>query len=310
MNKHAPQWIILGAGAIGSLWASCAYRAGRPMPMLLRSESVLADYQQRSGIGFTAIDGSSLRLPLPATTVSHLDQPITHLLICTKAQQTLEAVGQLGEQLADDATVVLLQNGLGVAEQLREHYPALQLLQASTTEGAFRPGPFQLVHAGRGQTLIGNPFQADVNIQAVAQSLSVPPLTVAVCEDIEKVLWRKLAINCAINPLTALHRCRNGELLEQPEIKAQLDAVIDEILLLSTALNRASWVEGLRQQIYQVARDTGANRSSMLQDVLAGRETEIAFINGYLLRLAGEFDVELPTNRGLIAPLNNKPGHH
>jgi 2-dehydropantoate 2-reductase len=115
------------------------------------------------------------------------------------------------------------------------------------------------------------------------------------------VLWRKLAINCAINPLTVIHRCRNGELLDKPEALAQIASVVEEILQLSKILNLDQGLANLHEQVLDVARATANNRSSMLQDIESGKETEIEAITGYLCRLAIKHSMQLPTNEELLA---------
>jgi len=208
---------------------------------------------------------------------------------------------------------VLMQNGLGVAETLAKHFPNAVILQASTTEGAYRDKAFSLVHAGRGQTLLGQsrelqrwsdapPLSAS-ELARVAASLSYSPLNVEPSDNIDAVLWRKLAINCAINPLTVKYRCRNGELLDNPLAASTMQAVIDEIVQFSEQSGRGAWVKDLLQQTRQVAADTALNRSSMLQDALAGRSTELDFITGELLRRAQEANISLPANQKLYDQL-------
>ena len=310
-NPSSPHWHILGAGAIGGLWASYLFKAGRPVTLLLRDAQRLADYRQAGGI-IAQLGASAELLAIPADCPQFLDKaaPIQHLLITTKAQQSLAALEAIAPRLADKPTVLLLQNGLGVAQSLRQRLPGATLLQGSTTEGAYRNAPFALVHAGRGQTLIGqsgaehDPARlSDADLAHLAASLSPPPLAVALSEDIDALLWRKLAINCAINPLTAIYRCRNGELLDNPVALAQLQAVVEEIHSLSLALGREAAVADLLPQVLDVARNTGLNRSSMLQDIEAGRPSEIDFITGYLCRLGREAGVALPVNEALLQRL-------
>lgn len=290
-----PHWHILGAGSIGGLWACELFRSGRKPLLIFRDEAALAAYRLAGGISLKQA-GTTEHFDVAATCPAHLQTPLTQVLITTKAHQTSAAVAAIAHRLAADAVLVLMQNGMGVAEQLREQYPGLTVLLASTTEGAYREGNFAVVHVGGGGTLIGGDFAA----AACAQSLSTPQLPVGVSENIERVLWRKLAVNCVINPLTALHHCRNGELLERPQLAADVQRVCDEIAALSAALGREEWIDDLEQEVHRVAHATAANRSSMLQDIEAGRATEIDYINGYLCRLAEEKGLDLPINRELV----------
>lgn len=307
MKQHHLHWHILGAGAIGGLWACRARQNHQPVTLVLKGAEQLAEYQSRAGLGLrdltTEAKAAADCVPVTAVCPDHIDRPIDHLLVCTKAQQTVAALAAMGDKLSAKATVVLLQNGLGVAGPLSRALPEATILQASTTEGAFRDGPFSVCHAGRGQTLLGQ--SADLLAQSsqqpidptalarLAESLSFAPLTVTTCPDIDQVLWQKLAVNCAINPLTVKYRCRNGELLSRPQARQELRAVVEEITQLQPDAS-------LFDRVCQVARDTAANRSSMLQDIEAGRHTEIDFITGYLCQLATQQQKPVPLNRALL----------
>lgn len=295
MHTHELHWSILGAGAIGTLWASYAFKQGRSAALLLRDNARLEDYRRARGI-LATLGGSAELLPLPAQSCEEDGAPIDHLLLTTKAPDSLKALSRIDRRLSRGATVVLLQNGLGVCEELLERRPDLHCYQAVTTEGAYRPAPFQVVHAGRGQTLLGGGPNADL----LANSLSVGPLDVSATEDIDAALWRKLAVNCAINPLTALYRCRNGELLDNPLALQQLHQVIDEILELGEYMGQPARFDGLREQVLAVVRGTALNRSSMLQDIENGRPSEIDYITGYLCRYASDVGLTLDTNQQLL----------
>ena len=302
MTSTTPNWYILGAGAIGSLWACYAFKQGLPTTLLLRSEERLSQFQIAGGI-LATLSGSAELLPLKAESCEKNGAPIQQLLLTTKAADSLPAITSINHRLVYGATVVLLQNGLGVREELQELRPDLHYYQAVTTEGAYRPAPFQLVHAGRGHTLLGG----NTNACALATHLSVGPLTVTADANIHKALWRKLAINCAINPLTALYRCRNGELLDNPQALQQLHTVVDEILNLGQHLRPANIFEGLREHVLDVVASTALNRSSMLQDIEAGRRSEIQYITGYLCDQAQQHGVHMPLNQQLLTQVQALP---
>lgn len=294
---------ILGAGAIGSLWASYGYQAGANIRLLLRNQATVNNYKKQGGISLIRAN-QALLSPVPADCPQSISSPIQHLLITTKAQQTLSALMAIKPHIADNAVLVLLQNGLGIAEQIRHEFPQATVLQGSTTEGCYRQTDFEFVHAGHGDTFIGtvnSNNKTDLAVVAqLAASLSFPPLMVSVSDNIEAVLWRKLAVNCVINPLTVIHRCRNGELLNTPETITQMRQIVDEVLHLSAALNRDHWLEDLHEHVINVAKATANNRSSMLQDIEAGRETEIDAISGYLCQLAEEHSIKMPLNQQLL----------
>lgn len=303
-SANSEPWHILGAGAIGCLWASYAYLNKRPCTLILRSSEALSRYQRKGHINAEIAD-TPQQLALTACCPESIDGAISQLLICCKSNQAMIALSRIEHAITADATIVLLQNGLGIAEHVRQRFPNAIVLQASTTEGAYRPEQFSVIHAGRGETFIGQHHkQPPVStLPQIASSLNFTPLTVTVSDNIDATLWRKLGINCAINPLTAIYLCRNGELLDIPEALTQLHRIVDEFLLLSDAIGKTSWVDGLREQIIDVAHHTASNRSSMLQDILADRETEIEAINGYVCKLAEQQQLTLPTNLNMLKQL-------
>ncbi|MBB3048046.1 2-dehydropantoate 2-reductase [Litorivivens lipolytica] len=288
----AEQWLILGAGSIGGLWAARLHQALRA-PTLLLKEDAFADYR-----GLT-IDGEGI-VPVAAATPSQLNRPIDRLLVCCKSYQTLDALSPLAPYFHNETSLVLVQNGLGIAEEIKALYPRIKLYCGTTTAGANRLDRFTIRPAGEGETLIGA-FDGSVReLKTIADSLSCEAFPVAASDTIQALLWRKLAINCAINPLTVRYRCHNGELLDIEAAREDMAAICSEFTEVSEALGRADWVPNLLATVTQVAEQTGNNRSSMLQDVEAGQRTEIEAITGYLCREAKRLAIPTPVNESLF----------
>ena len=196
---------------------------------------------------------------------------------------------------------MLLQNGMGFHEKVTSLLPHASVFCALTTEGAFREGPFDVRHAGRGETLLGAWSANDAaNTATLIDALSPSGLVVRASTDIHAALWRKLAVNCAINPLTALHGCTNGELLTQDSLRGEFDAVCTELAAVVGALGHTEIAASLHADAARVANATAANRSSMRQDLEAGRETEIGCITGFLCERAREAGIRCPLNTALF----------
>ncbi len=286
----ATRWHVLGAGAIGCLFASTLQRAGNTTTLLLRQTSTAASTSVK-----VERDAVSSSVELPVSTASDQDH-ISHLLVTTKAQDVCGAVLSVAHRLDSSSQVLLLANGLGFAGELRSTLPTPEYFYGTTTEGAYRLGDRHIRHAGRGLTRIGHPACKTPPewfkewAEAVQPSLWDP--------EIDEALWLKLAINCAINPLTALHHCSNGELAAAP-IATQVDQLCTEIMAVSAAAGFAAVTADLPVQVAAVIRTTANNRSSMLQDVLAGRRTEIEYITGHLLQVAKRYGVTAEHNAAL-----------
>lgn len=301
-------WHILGAGSLGTLWATRLARAGVPVQLLLRDSARLHSYQQAGGL--TLIEqGQAQHYPIAAQCVADA-QPIQRLLLACKAYDAAPAVAQLAHRLRPGADILLLQNGLGSQDQVARAAPQARCIMASSTEGAFRQADFQVVFAGHGHTWLGDPLNAqppawleDLRQAGIAHDWSL---------DILSRLWRKLALNCAINPLTVLHDCRNGGLREYP---AQLACLSSELVELLQRCGHGNAAEGLHEDVLRVIEATAMNYSSMHQDVSQGRRTEIAYLLGYACQAAQRQQLHLPhllaLNARLLAHLNARglPSH-
>lgn len=294
-------WHILGAGSLGTLWAARLARAGLPVQLILRDHARLRSYEQAGGL--TLIEqGRAQCFAIAAQTSDH-PHPIQRLLLACKAYDAAAAVTQLAPRLADGAEIILLQNGLGSQDEVARAAPQARCIVASSTEGAFRQADFQVVFAGHGHTWLGDPLNmqppawlADLHCAGIAHDWSL---------DILSRLWRKLALNCAINPLTVLHDCRNGELREHP---AQVARLCHELTALLQRCGHDAAAEDLHNDVQRVIQATAANYSSMHQDVSQGRRTEIAYLLGYACNAAQRQQLPLPhlqaLHNQLLAYLN------
>ncbi len=289
-------WHVLGAGAMGCLFASALARDGCPTTLLLRPDS----RETATPVGVER-EGASSWLELPVSTASAAGH-ISHLLVTTKAPDVHQAVLSVAHRLDASSQVLLLVNGLGFDENLRREVSAPEYFYGTTTEGAYRLGPRHICHAGRGLTRIGKAGVARPPAWFSQWSRAVDP---SVWDpQIDKSLWLKLAINCAINPLSALQRCQNGE-LASPQLAPRVTALCEEIMRVSAAAGFAGVTAELPGQVTAVIRATASNRSSMLQDVLAGRPTEIEYITGHLLRVARQHGVAVPHNEAVYRSILN-----
>ena len=289
-------WHILGAGSLGGLWAARLARAGLPVRLILRDQARLSRYRAAGGLTLVE-DGQASLHPIAAET-PHSDIPIRRLLLACKAYDAEEAVAELAPRLAPGAELILLQNGLGSQDAVARRLPRARCLFASSTEGAFREDDFRVVFAGRGHTWLGLPGERrppewldDLQTAAIPHEWST---------DIVARLWRKLALNCAINPLTVLHDCRNGGLRDWPQEVAALCA---ELTLLLRATGQDAAALDLHAEVLRVIDGTAANYSSMHQDVARGRRTEIAYLLGHACQEAARLDLEVPQLQALLQRL-------
>ncbi len=288
-------WHVLGAGSLATLWAVRLARAGLPVELLLRNAERLAAYHAAGGL--TLIEaGRAALYPLEAVTPQTVG-PIERLLVACKAYDVEAALAPLVPRL-QGAEVLLLQNGLGSQQAAADLLPDARCIQLSSTEGAYRQADFEVVFAGAGHNWLGDGQSAEA--PAWLAELAQAGIPAQWSADILGRLWRKLALNCAINPLTVLHDCRNGGLLER---FGEVQAITRELAQLLVASDQHAAAEGLEDEVLRVIRATANNFSSMHQDVSRGRRTEIRYLLGYACRRAAIQCLELPRLQDLHARL-------
>jgi len=288
MIKHVT---IIGHGAIGSLWAYYLNKSGLQVSVVGRSANS---------------PKISLKVELPnlthdVVTLDYYQQQLPPrydlVLVTTKAYQVPAALSPFLAQLAT-TPIVLLHNGMGSVERLTLA-PSQSIMLATTSHGAFKADPTTLCHTGLGETFIGR-YQgiSTAQTQAIATLLDRALPKVSYCQDIKRALWQKLAINCAINPLTAIEQCRNGQLSEA-RFQASIDQVCHEVSLLTAKLNIDLNYQEIRQSVNQVIAKTANNFSSMQQDIEHNRVSEIDFISGYVVSQGQSLGIETPKNKAL-----------
>ena len=280
-------WHILGAGSLGTLWATRLARAGVPVRLILRNQARLASY--RAGQGLTLVEhGVEHTYPVIGETPDN-PEPIRRLLVACKAYDAQSAIAQLQHRLAPDAELILLQNGLGSQDAVAAQWPSARCIFASSTEGAFRDGDWRVVFAGHGYTWLGDASHPTPPLWL--DDLQAAGIPHEWATDILTRLWRKLALNCAINPLTVLYHCHNGGLSAHHCEVATLCAELAELL---ERCGQPAAAQDLHSEVERVIQATAANYSSMYQDVANARRTEISYLLGYACQAAARHQLAVP----------------
>ena len=299
---------VLGAGSMGLLYAARLARTGKTVTLLVKSSQASA-----LSLGITLREGEAAlakRVFVRVRSEPSNEIKIHQLILATKAGQAAKALKTWQANLAEDAEILMLQNGMGSQAEVADLLEAKQtLLAASVTEGAYLEKPGAVVHVGKGLTQLGRwsgPTQDSA--KRWINRLTIAGLAAEVVEPIRPALWHKLAINSVINPLTAVNRIENGALANR-EYKPQVDALCTELLQVFKRLGIAEPEGGLAYKVEQVILSTAANRSSMLQDITAGRKTEIDYITGTLLKAAKALKLELKTHQALYKAVKEAEQH-
>lgn len=290
-----PLWTVVGEGAIGLLAAARLYRAGYPVQLHRRVNGPFQFVFQSAAVS------QQIHLPHQA------QPPYSYVLLPVKAYAVLDALHQLLPLLADNAQLVLSHNGMGTIEQVLPLLkPGQGLWFLSTSHGAFKSDDATVIHSGMGQSVSGALNQAALVQQLEveqAMQAALGPLTVL--EDIWPALWLKLAVNAVINPLTALHQCKNGE-LENIKYAAAIRVLIEEFVLLAKASGQDVSIEAIEQRVALVIKQTADNYSSMQQDFAKGRRSELDYITGFVLKQAEQHQLQLPAHQAIYQLLLQK----
>jgi len=291
--------VLIGPGAIGCLIAAFISRVHKDIWLLDKSDDRATEIR-RKGIRIEGISGK-WKVDVNITTrVSEIGKADL-IIICTKSYDT-ECAMRRGRDLLDQHTYVLsLQNGIGNVEIISKYIDKEKIICGVTGLGATVLGHGHIRHAGTGKTFIGSP--AGINkdlLQEIADIFSKAGLSAEISEDIGSILWSKLMINACINPVTAITGLKNGLLIEYEETKDLIQMILSEVLCIIRAKKIDLLYENPYETVISVCRETSENISSMLQDIINKRPTEIEFINGAVVREGKALGIPTPVNESIF----------
>jgi 2-dehydropantoate 2-reductase len=288
------QILVVGTGALACLFAARLAGAGVEVCMLGSWQDGVTALRQ-GGVRLYDLQGNTHQYPVEVIDESGSGHTFKEALVLVKSWQTQRAAEQLKKYLTPDGIALTLQNGFGNYEVLKEGLGGERVALGVTTLGAKMLEPGYVQHSGEGKVSVGDHPRLDKLVKKLAKA----GIEIDVIADPESVLWGKLVINAAINPLTALLRVPNGELLKRPTARELMaEAVIEVVKVAAQRGIRLPYTNPV-EVVEEVARNTAVNTSSMLQDVIRGTPTEIEAINGAIIRLGEISGIETPVNRML-----------
>lgn len=284
---------ILGAGALGCLFAHRAITAGYEVVLLTRG-------REHQRIVTLETNQGKIIQRYPTQCVEDANA-ITNLLITTKSYDVLGAAKSVINNLNTSSQVAVLSNGMGYHDTLNTLIPSHNLIAGTTTagctlldssliSGVLNQGYKQ---SGEGMTFFGHWVNQDDLMPDWLRPLLGSFEQCSWSEDIQPLLLQKLVINAVINPCTALNDMPNGALADNPwrELVQQAVGEIDQIL---AGKHWGILTHPVSELVDQVITDTAGNISSMLADVRAGRQTEHEAILGFLLEQEEQRNVAAP----------------
>jgi 2-dehydropantoate 2-reductase len=294
-DNHTINIAIFGVGAMGCLFGA-RLTPHADVTLIGRWPEQL-DALRRGPLRVIAADGSVEDIRLRATNDPRAVGTADVALILTKAPKTDAAGRDAAAILAPDGLAITLQNGIGNLEALARQVGVARASLGVTTQGAAMEGPGRLRFGGPGLTTLATRPEIAARVRALGDVLERAGMPTSIADDVTGLVWGKLAVNAGINPLTALLRVPNGALLDSAWALGILRAAANEVAAVAAAQRIELPFDDAAARAEEVARLTARNRSSMLQDVLRGTETEIEAICGAVARAGDAAGVPTPANR-------------
>ena len=296
---------IVGTGAMATLFAARLSAVAEVAMIGTWADAI--ETIRRDGI---TIDGDSCCHQVH-TAYDQDDVPAADLaIVLTKAYKTAIAAQVAAKTIKPNGIALTLQNGLGNIEVLAAQVGAARAMQGVTMQGATLLGPGHIRTSGRGVTHLGyvpieraapSDWSADSRAYEITALFNSAGLKAQVSADIDGLIWGKLILNAAINPLTAILRIPNGTLLESNDVLELIRAVTHEAFAVARAKGITLPYPDPFERVKQVAQLTATNYSSMLQDVLGQRQTEIDAINGKIVEQGQALGIPTPINAAMTS---------
>jgi 2-dehydropantoate 2-reductase len=292
---------VVGAGAVGCYFGGMLARAGANVTLIGRRTHI--DAIKRDGLLLQSLDFRQY-IPVAATEDMGAVADAGLVLFCVKSADTDDAARAVAPQLAADAVVLSLQNGVNNVERIRLHVEA-PVIAGLVYAAAEMSAPGAVRHTGGGSLVIGrlNALPGDQDprlLSEIAALFTGAGIAVKISADIAAELWSKLVMNCAYNAISALGRAPYGRMVALPEIREIMRQTVDEVVQVARA-------KGIRlpgdmaEAAFRLADAMPATLSSTAQDILKGKRTEIDHLNGYVVREGEALGIPTPANRTLNA---------
>jgi len=291
--------VIVGPGAMGCLFAAFLSKSKEELWLLDKNKENAAKINE-FGISLEGVSGSWQAKPKATHSAQDIGKADL-ILICVKSFHTKQAIEQIKPLLQENTKIMTLQNGIGNIEIIAELAGEDRVIGGITNEGATLVEIGKIRHAGRGETLIGTlDGKVPVEIRSIREVFNKVGLQTRLSRDIKSLVWSKLIINAGINALTAITRLPNGRLTEFEGTKRILRDAVTEATRIAKRKRIKLIYDDPLAKVEAVCEGTSGNISSMLQDVLRNKRTEIDFINGVIVRLGQELGIAVPTNKLLV----------
>jgi len=290
--------IVVGQGAMGLLWYHhlATSKVATNLSLLASSQHDTNDNQyhfiDNKGVSYQGNVDFAFEAQIKSADV---------IFLCVKSFQICSALTQFEKALNSNTSIILAHNGMGTLAELPESFIKSHNIYALlSTHGCLRNSALNITHTGIGISDIGlvSGNVATMEQQTLASLLNKALPKVELHQNIIEKQWLKLAVNCVINPITALQDIDNGQ-INDDIFTSQIARVLTELVAVAKYENIHLDVALLTKTVKKVAAATAKNCSSMRCDLLANKQTEINYINGYIHKLGIKHGIDTPENTQL-----------
>jgi len=297
---------ILGTGSIGTLFAAIFSRSEHEIHLHGRGEHLaMIATNGIDVIGEESFSVSSQRFELTfdeAGIPSHYDGSSDVVIVAGKAR-SIEPLSKIAAKLIkSDGIAFAITNGLGNAERLSHELGIHRVVYASTTHGANIPNASTVEWAGKGQLnlAISTKSQSE-KLNSFCDSIAGTGINCKIREDGRSMVWNKVLINIAINPLAALAGVKNGDLLETEMFANAVFTMIEGANVARAEQIDVGTNQQLEEELRHVLVSTSSNSCSMLEDLKEGRTTEISVLNREIVNRGEKLGIRTPLNNMLAS---------
>ncbi len=296
--------VIVGSGAIGRLFGAFLAKSGHEV-ILADVDQKVIDEITRSGIGLMELGESNpdtiQRFPVKAVSDPSTISDCDLVLLTVKSHATLSAAKSVLHLITEDSPILTLQTGLGNIEILEKLVDPQHIIAAFTFMSATALGNGRVRHGGTGKTYMGElDGELSPRLKDISELLNDCGLKNQMVHRIIGRLWCKVIVYSAINSVSSILRIPNGSLLSKMESITLMKTLVDEGKKVADASAIDLVYPDLYELLFNACKQSSNNLSSMLQDLLNDRPTEIDAQNGALCRIAEEKRISTPTQCSMV----------
>lgn len=290
---------IMGAGAIGTLYGGMLAASGTDTVIYVKPGPKYDILKKKGKLEIIFPGNRTIESnPLITDSLTGLSE-CDFLILCVKSYSTEKAAAMASEAVKKSCIIVSFQNGLGNIEAIKRYFPENRISAGTTSEGSFLKGPGIAVHGGKGVTSISMLDKNNSCLEKFAEAMNYAGFKCKIDPDYMKLIWKKLIVNAAINPLTALENVSNKYICSSPYLKKIAEKIIEEGIKCAEAEEIFLSFKEMADTVFTTAEKTGDNISSMLQDIRGGRTTEIDHISGAIEKRGIKYGIETKTNSAM-----------